>query len=328
MEEEKTRQAVFIIAVVVVIGIIIALISNMGLFMANAFWIALLAIFALLIWKFDFILMLQDYQRAVIMRFGKVNRVGGPGWCIVLPGIETPTTVDLRTQTVDVPKQDVITKENIELKVDAVIYLRVKDDRQSVINSIIKVEDYEEAVKTYLISSIRAIIGGMTLPEVIQNTEDLETRLQHEVEKITKNWGIEVISVDFKDVDIPKTVLDAMHEEKAAVQRKLARMEGAQAHMAEIDAVRKAAENLNDRALAYYYIKALEKLGEGRSTKFIFPMELSRLAEAVGGRVTGAGKPNQDVEQLFKQYAPAIAGYLGRPEKAKIIRAAKKKPKK
>jgi len=114
-----------------------------------------------------------------------------------------------------------------------------------------------------------------------------------------------------------------MHEEKAAVQRKLARMEGAQAHMAEIDAVRKAAETLSDKALAYYYIRALEKMAEGRSTKFIFPMELSRLAEAVGGRVSGQQGP--DLEQLFKKYAPAVTAVLSQNEKKQIAQKVKKK---
>ena len=327
MQAQSLKHLVFLAVVIVVLVLIAAgavlLIRNLNEIAANAVWVFLIVVFVLIVWKGDFLLTLQDYQRAVIMRFGKVNRVGGPGWCIRIPGIESATVIDLRTQTVDVPKQDVITKENIELKVDAVLYLRVNKDKQSVINSVVEVEDYKEASRLYLISSIRAVVGTMTLSEVVGQTEEVETKLQQEVAKIASKWGIEVVSVDFKDVDIPDTVLQAMHEEKAAEQRKFARMEGAEAHMAEIKAVRDAAENLSDKALAYYYIRALEKIGRGKSTKFIFPMELSRLAEAVGGRVGGTS--SSDLEQLFKKYAPAITNLLSKNELERIKKEAKKR---
>jgi len=99
------------------------------------------------------------------------------------------------------------------------------------------------------------------------------------------------VSVDFKDIDIPPTVLDAMHAEKAQCRTSWARMESAQAHIAEIEAVKQAAEGLSDKALAYYYIQALEKLGEGKSTKVIFPMELTRLADSIGKGFGAARKP-------------------------------------
>ncbi len=326
MQAKSIKQLVFVVLVFLILAVVFVMLSNIDMLTANALWIALALLFVLLFWKFDFLLTLKEYERAVIMRFGKVARVGGPGWCVMVPGIENATLVDLRTQTIDVPKQEVVTKDNIELKIDAVIYLRVDKDRQSVIDSIIEVEDYKDAIRLYIISTIRDIIGSMELPEVIANTETMEQKLKAEATKISKGWGVEVVSVDMKDVDIPQTVLDAMHEEKAAVQKKLARMESAQAHMAEIEAVRKAAENLSDRALAYYYVRALEKMAEGKSTKFIFPMELSRLAEAIGGRVTG--KPGPDVEHLFKKYAPAVTAVLSKSEKKEIEHKVEKKEKK
>lgn len=316
MDAKAVKYLVFLLLVALVIGLAAVLVSNADLLAANLFWIALLAVFAFLVWKFDVLLTLTEFQRAVIMRFGKVVRVGGPGWCLIIPGIEHATIVDLRTQTVDVPKQDVITKDSIELKIDAIVYLRIRKDEQSVINSVVEVEDYRQAIRLYIISLIREIVGSMLLSDVVARTEEVERRLQKEVAGISKGWGVEVVSVDMKDVDIPPTVLTAMHEEKAAVQKKLARMESAKAHMAEIEAVRKAAENLSDTALSYYYVRALEKMAEGKSTKFIFPMELSRLAAAIGGRVGGA-QPN-NMEELFKKYAPAITGVLDKGEKKEI----------
>ncbi len=327
MQAHYLRHLVFLAVVVIVLVLIAAgavfLLKNLNEIAANALWILAIVVFLLILWKGDFLLTLQDYQRAVIMRFGKVKRVGGPGWCIRIPGIESATIVDLRTETIDIQKQDIVTADNIELKVDALLYLRVKKDKQSVINSVVEVKDYKEAARLYLISSIRAVLGAMTLPEVIATTENVETKLQEEVTKITLSWGVEVVSVDFKDVDIPDTVLQAMHEQKAAIQQKEARKQSAEAHKAEIEAVRDAAEQLSDKALAYYYIRALEKIGRGKSTKFIFPMELSRLAEAVGGRVGGTS--SADIEQLFKKYAPAVTNILSKNERERIKREAGKK---
>jgi len=322
MAAQNLKYVVFVVFIAFIFTLLLVFLANLTLFIQNVLWLGLILLFLLLVWKFDFILFLKEYERAVIMRFGKVKRVGGPGWCIVLPLIEEPTIVDLRTQTVDVPKQDVVTQGNIELKIDALIYLRVKKDAESVIKSVVEIDDYKKAVQLHVVSSLRDVIGGMALPDVIANTDKIAKQLKEQVSEIARDWGIEIVSVDIKDVDIPRTVLDAMHEEKAAVQRKLARVEAAQAHMAEINAVKDAAAGLSDKALAYYYIKALEKLGEGKSTKFIFPMELTKLAEAIGSSV--GGKPSPKVEDMFEKYAPVIKKILTPKEKAEIRKKVRK----
>jgi regulator of protease activity HflC (stomatin/prohibitin superfamily) len=265
--------------------------------------------------------MLEEYQRAVIMRFGRVVRVGGPGWCIVLPFIEKPTIVDLRTQTIDVPKQEVITKGNIEIGIDAVIYLKVGREKESVVKSVVEVEDYRTASRLFVIASLRDVLGNMTLNEIITQIDRVNINLKNNLKEITQAWGIVVENVEIKDVDIPKTVLDAMHREKAAEQDRLSRMEGAKAHEYEIETVKRAAEHLSDKAMAYYYIRALEKLGEGKSTKFMFPMELSRLAESIG---KGA-QSGQNLDNLFQKYAPAVTSLLSKSEKEAIKKKARKK---
>ena len=225
----------------------------------------------------------------------------------MLPPFETFRRVDLRTTTLDVPKQDVITKDKIELNIDAVIYLKVKKDNQSVINSVVEVKDYNKATVLFVLAKLRDVIGSMNFAEVISNIEDLNIELKKGLEEISKNWGIACESVEIKDIDVPDTVMQAMHRTMAATQEKFSMEEKAKGHMAEIAAVREAAEHLNDRALAYYYIKALEKLGEGKSTKFIFPMEISALASSLSSRISGTtAKGSSEMEGLFRQYAPAL----------------------
>jgi regulator of protease activity HflC (stomatin/prohibitin superfamily) len=325
---KEMKQIVFVAIVMLLIISVFAAIQYQGLFVKNILWLALGTLFLFVIWKYDFIIMLKDYERAVIFRFGKVSRVGGPGWCLVVPVIESYSVVDLRVITLDVPKQDVITKDNILLKIDAVIYIRVGKDPQSVINSVVKVKDYKKATVLYVIAKTRDIIGSMNFEESISKVEFLNEELRKGLEEISKEWGIKCDSVEIKDIDVPEEVMGAMHREKVAVQEKLARMERAKAHMAEIDAVRDAAEGLSDKAVAYYYIKALEELGRGKSTKFVFPMELSKLASFVTSK-GGAEAHSPEVEELFRKYAPAVKALVeGKATKPvqKRKKSAKRKP--
>ncbi|MEK6942047.1 MAG: SPFH domain-containing protein [archaeon] len=304
------RQKAWIFAGLVLLGLFFLSMFLQGgdeLF-ASLFWVSMLAVFVFVFAMFNVLVELKDFERAVVFRFGKLNRVAGPGWALVIPGIENFIAVDLRTHTIDVAPQEVITKDEIEIKVDAIIYMKIKGDNESVKKSVLEVRDYLAASELYVISLIRDAIGGLTLHELIINIEEMNARLTVGLEKISSAWGIEVQAVKIRDVDIPKTVIDAMHNEKAAEQRKLARFEDALAHKREIETVREAAEHLSDRAISYYYIKALEKLGEGSSTKFIFPMELSQIALAIGGKAKV--RDESEIERLFQKYVPAIKDFV------------------
>ena len=306
------KTIIFLAALAVLAGLVFAAIQYQDVILRNILWLAAGGIFIYLIIKYDYILLLKEYERAVILRFGRVNRVGGPGWAIQFPPLEESIVVDLRTQTIDVPKQSIITKDKIELTIDAVIYMRVKKDNASVINSITEVKDYQNAMQLYVVSLIRDIAGGFPLSELVENVEKLNVQLKEGLKSISEQWGVEAISVEIQSIDIPKTVLDALHDKQAAEQRKLGRFEEAEAQKREIEVVREAAEHLSDKALAYYYVKALEKLAEGRSTKIIFPLELTRLAEAVGNRVSGK---DSNLDELFRKYQPVIQSYLDQQEK-------------
>src|SRR3989344_4343243 len=308
------KTIIFLAALAVIAGLVFAAIQYQDVILRNILWLAAGGIFIYLIIKYDYILLLKEYERAVILRFGRVNRVGGPGWAIQFPPLEESVVVDLRTQTIDVPKQSIITKDKIELTIDAVIYMRVKKDNASVINSVTEVKDYQNAMQLYVISLIRDVAGSLQLSELLENIEKLNVQLKEGLKEVSEQWGVEVISVEIQSVDIPKIVLDALHDKQAAEQRKLGRFEEAEAQKREIEVVKEAAEHLSDKALAYYYVKALEKLADGRSTKIIFPIELTRLAEAVGGKFSGK---EQGLEEIFKKYQPAIQAYLDQQEKKK-----------
>jgi len=308
MVAQNFRFVVFGVLVLAIIAAIYFLFVVQDFVVNNLVWIVILVFFAFLVYKYDFILQLLDYQRAVIYRFGKVHRVGGPGWAWIWPIIERFDPVDLRVKTIDVPKQKVISKDGVELVVDAIVYLKVKKDNQSVVNSIIEVEDYIGAAQQFITASLRDVLGSMELSEVIANIEVINAKIKENLEQISKNWGVTIESIEIQSVEIPPIVLDAMHEQKAAVQQKLARMERALAQKAEIDAVKGAAAGLDDKALSYYYIKAIENMGNSKGSKVFFPAEFSKLAESftnvTQGLRSGSAKSSKAdyYKSLLKDY--------------------------
>ncbi len=303
-EREKGLKQSFFLALVAVIAVSAFLVfSNASLVLGNAVWLIIALMLIYLVAKYDYILQLKEYERAVTFRLGRVNRVGGPGWALIFPPLESYKLVDLRTNTIDIPKQDVITADGIEIRLDAAVYIKVKDDNQSVINSVIEVKDYIKASELFVLGMLRAEAGKLTLNELIARVDELNMNLNKSLEELARKWGVDVEEAIIQDIDIPQTVLEAMHQQKAAVQKKLARIEEAQGHQAEIEAVKAAAQQLDDKTLAYYYIKALEKLGEGKSTKIIFPMELAGLAQNLLGR---KGVSGSDLEELLRKYEPIV----------------------
>lgn len=140
-------------------------------------------------YKYDIFLQLVDYERAVIYRFGKFHRVGGPGWTLIWPIIETYAYVDLRVKTIDVLVQRVVTHDGVEVKIDAVVYLKVKKDKQSVVNSVIEVENYVQASQLFIISSLRDVVGSMELGDIISNIEGINARIKENLERTFQRIG-------------------------------------------------------------------------------------------------------------------------------------------
>ncbi|MFA5745371.1 MAG: SPFH domain-containing protein [archaeon] len=325
MNDQKIKNlffAIIIFALVIIINLF--LITNESV--KNIILIILIcSAFLYLLFASNIILQLKDYERAVIFTFGKVNRVGGPGWTIVLPIIEKHVLVSLRTQVVDVPVQQIITKDNIRVTIDAILYLSVDSAKESVINSVIKVEDYKKASSLYVISRLRDVLGEFDLANVITNTESINKKITESLKDVAKEWGIKINAVEIRDLQIPEEIIESMHRQKAAVQRKLAVFEDAESEKAKIVAIRDATDQLSDKTMLYYYIKALEKIGEGQSSKIIFPMEVTNLLQSVSKKLdSGSLKVNKTEKEQFAEYLPLIQNYL---KNAQIADKPKKKKK-
>jgi len=317
MDEQKIKNISFtIVFFTIIILITLFVVANETI---KQIILGILCFVALIYLAFvtNIILQLKDYERAVIFRFGKVNRVGGPGWTFVLPFIEKPNITTLRTQVIDVPTQQVITRDNIRITIDAILFISVDSPKESVINSVVKVEDYRKAATFYVISMLRDILGEFDLIDVISNTESINKRLTESLKGVAKEWGIKVNSVEIRDLQIPEEIIESMHKQKAAVQKKLAIFEEAESEKAKIMAIKDATDALSDKTVLYYYIKALEKVGEGQSTKIIFPMELTSLLHSISNKLEMGKLPkiNHEEKEKLTEYLPLVQSYLKNKKK-------------
>ena len=307
VESYKLKELIFILILLIVVlsaAAIFIFRDVIAIYILVGFFALFLII---LVSRYDFLLALKEYERAVIFRFGRAKRVGGPGWTFIWPVIESARFVDLRTQTIDVKPQEVITRDKVVVKIDAIIYLFVKKENDAVMKSVLEIDDYRKGAEQFVVASIRDAAGELTLTELISSIEKLNQEVKQKLEQITTSWGVSIEAVEIQHLSVPKEISDAFSEQKAAEQKKLARTELAKAHQIEIEAVRDAAEGLSDKALSYYYIRALERLGRGKATKYIFPLELTQLASRLSGV-----KSEGAAEDLFKKYAPAIKKLLAK----------------
>ena len=223
-QEQKAKLAIFL-GLLVVFGLLVFFfLKSVPAVLANFWWVAAGIVIIYFISSYGYLLQLADFERAVIFRFGRVNRVGGPGWALAFPPLEAYTVVDLRTKTIDTPKQEVVTKDNIEVTIDAVVYLRVDKNPQSVINSVIEIDDYLNASKLFVQALLRDKAASMNLSELLSRVDDLNAIIKKELERISSKWGVVVEEAVIQDIELPKSVLDAMHGQKVAAKRSRARI--------------------------------------------------------------------------------------------------------
>jgi len=247
------------------------------------------------------VVFLETYEKLVIQRYGKFNRIGGPGWTFIMPFIETYNIVDLRVKTIDMLGYEAITKDNIRLYLDVVIYARIFDPYKAVL----EVKDVNTAILTFLKSITRETVGNLNAEEVISNIAKVNELLIGERDRLKKEWGVDLISVEIQEITLPNRVQESMHNLRSAEYQRQVVEQQAFAREALINAIQRAASKLDNPSLAYMYLEALKKVADGKSTKLIFPMELTRLAESVSKHF-GADK-DKFLNDIIKAYQETVA---------------------
>ncbi len=242
----------------------------------DQFPVVLIAVIIILIWVFNSLNVLREYERGVIFRIGRLMaEPKGPGLIWVIWPIDRIVRVSLRTITMDVPTQDVITKDNVSVKVNAVVYFRVVDP----LRAIVEVENYLYATSQLAQTTLRSVLGEVGLDDLLSQREKLNQRLQEILDQHTDPWGIKVSLVEIKGVDLPENMQRAMARQAEAEREKRAKIIHAQG---EFEASRMLADAaaviaVQPVALQLRYLQTLTEIGVEKNTSIIFPLPIDIL---------------------------------------------------
>ena len=234
---------------------------------------------------------LREYERGVIFQLGRFWRVKGPGLIIVIPIIQQMVRTDLRTVVMDVPSQDVISRDNVSVSVNAVLYFRVVDPQRAVIN----VEDYYAATSQLAQTTLRSVLGQHELDEMLAERDKLNEDIQGILDEHTDAWGIKVANVEIKHVDIDESMIRAIAQQAEAERSRRAKIIHAEGEMQAAQKLQDAANILskNPQAMQLRYLQTLTGIAGEQNSTIVFPMPLDfvkpfmGMLGAVGGDKSG-----------------------------------------
>ncbi len=228
---------------------------------------------------------LREYQRGVIFLLGKFYKVKGPGLIIVIPVIQQMVRVDLRTRVLDVPTQDVISRDNVSVKVNAVIYYRVMDSQRA----IIQVEDFHAATSQLAQTTLRSVLGQHELDEMLAERDKLNADIQRILDAHTDAWGIKVANVEIKHVDLDPSMIRAIAKQAEAERMRRAKIINAEGEFQAAEKLLQAARIISaePQALQLRYLGALHDIAGERSSIIVFPLPIDFM-RAFAGAAAGA----------------------------------------
>lgn len=269
---------------------------------------------AVVIWfLFNSIKIVNEYERLVVFRLGKCVGTRGPGLVILIPGFERARRVDLREQVREIPHQVSITKDNAPISIDFLWFYKVIDP----VASVLQVGAFEQASQGMATTTLRSVIGGINLDEVLSQREHINLALRTKLDEVTERWGVKVENVEIREIIPPREVQDAMNRQMAAErvrratviesegnrdaainvadgQKKAAILEAEGSRQAAIlraegfaqalHTIFEAAQGIDQKTMTLQYFETLKALGAGASTKFIFPLEFTSMIENVLGK--------------------------------------------
>ncbi len=248
--------------------------------------IALIAVFFVFI-IYNTIKILKEYERGVIFFLGRFQSVKGPGLIILIPGLQKMTKVDLRVIVLDVPTQDVISRDNVSVKVNAVIYFRIVDPEKAVI----RVANVFEATSQLSQTTLRSVLGQHELDDMLSERDKLNEDIQNILDQRTDNWGIKVANVEIKHVDLDESMIRAIAQQAEAERARRAKVINAEGEKQAAHMLAEAAETLGSQkqALQLRYLQTLKEVAGERTNTIIFPLPLDLI------------KPLMDISEAVKK---------------------------
>jgi regulator of protease activity HflC (stomatin/prohibitin superfamily) len=253
------------------------------------FGLIVLGVFVLIM---SAIKIVQEYERGVIFRLGRLAGVKGPGIIFLIPFIDRMVKVDLRTITLDIPSQEAITRDNVTVKVNAVAYFRVIDPERSVV----AVEDFRKATWQIAQTSLRSVLGQSDLDELLIRRDEINQKLQKIIDEQTEPWGIKVSIVEVKDVELPDSLKRAMARQAEAEREKRSKIIHAEGELVASVKLTEAANVMAQQPIAIQlrYLQTLNEIAAERNSTIVFPLpmnlmgSLERIAEKLAGNTSAA----------------------------------------
>ena len=232
---------------------------------------------------------LREYERGVVFILGRFQKIKGPGLIIIIPIIQQMVRVDLRTIVLDIPTQDLITRDNVSVKVNAVLYFRVVDAQRAIIN----VEQYMEATGQLAQTTLRSVLGQHELDELLAERDRLNRDIQAILDQATDQWGIKVSNVEIKHVDIDESMIRAIAKQAEAERERRAKVIHAEGEQQAAKKLVEAAREMSVEggAMQLRYLQTLTEIAGEKSSTIVFPLPVSILAglqRVIGGSSTGS----------------------------------------
>ena len=242
-------------------------------------WILVIAIPLIIL--FYSLRILREYERAVVFQLGRFWKVKGPGLIIIIPVIQQMVRVDLRTRVLDVPEQDVISRDNVSVKVNAVVYFRVVDAQ----NAIIQVEDFMAATSQLAQTTLRSVLGQHELDEMLAERDKLNEDIQVVLDEQTDVWGIKVSNVELKHVDLAENMIRAIARQAEAERARRAKVIDAEGELQAAERFLKAAEIMAQKpqAMQLRYLTTLNTIATDRSSTIVFPFPMDLIQGLTSG---------------------------------------------
>ncbi len=244
-------------------------------------------VFAIFVLITSAIKIVQEYERGVIFRLGRVVGVKGPGIIFIIPFIDRMVKIDLRTITLDMPSQEAITRDNVTIKVNAVVYFRVIDPERSVV----AIEDYQQATWQIAQTSLRSVMGQSDLDELLIRRDEVNQKLQQIIDEQTEPWGIKVSIVEVKDVELPDSLKRAMARQAEAEREKRAKIIHAEGELIASKELTQAATVMaaQPTAIQLRYLQTLSEIAVEKNSTIIFPLPINLLSSLEQALTTLSG---------------------------------------
>ncbi len=234
-------------------------------------------IFIVILILFSAVKVAKEYERGVIFRLGRLVETRGPGIFLVIPIIEKMVKVDIRIITLDVPAQEVITRDNIPVRVDAVLYFKVSDPARSVV----EVENFMKATSQIAQTALRGVAGGVTFDDILAERDSINSKLHKIIDTATDPWGIKVSAVEIKHVEVPEAMQRAIAKQAEAERVRRAKIILAEGEFQAAQKLKEAGEILGANPITFRYLETIAEAAREKSNTIIFPAEMLDLVRKI-----------------------------------------------